>query len=213
MIASAGSSGRPNIPSAIVTVMQVMYTQIGPTGATGASGPSFTSLFTYKVGDTGPGGGIIFFVDRFNEYPDFTYLEAIPPSEVIAAGSGWSQWSPIDYTSTAVSGADLRKLGGGHQNTIDICAQGTNLSQPAAGVCSTIEYGGQTDWYLGSVSELSLIYNVCFFQLGINYPIATYWSSSEYSATHAWTIEFSTSLAIGRAKGTTSYYAIPMRRF
>ena len=31
--------------------------------------------FTYKVGDTGPGGGVIFFVDRYDEYAGFTYLE------------------------------------------------------------------------------------------------------------------------------------------
>ena len=33
---------------------------------------------TYKIGDRGPGGGFIFFVDLYDQYPGFTYLEAAP---------------------------------------------------------------------------------------------------------------------------------------
>ena len=30
--------------------------------------------FKYNIGDKGPAGGRIFFVDRFNDYPSFDYL-------------------------------------------------------------------------------------------------------------------------------------------
>lgn len=32
----------------------------------------------FKIGDTGPAGGIIFYVDYFNEFQDFTFLEVSP---------------------------------------------------------------------------------------------------------------------------------------
>ena len=32
----------------------------------------------HKIGSNGPGGGFIFFVDLYDQYPGFTYLEAAP---------------------------------------------------------------------------------------------------------------------------------------
>ena len=49
----------------------------GADGAAGANGNGY-GPFSYKIGDTGPGGGIVFFVDRYNEYSGFTYLEVAP---------------------------------------------------------------------------------------------------------------------------------------
>ena len=54
----------------------------GADGAAGANGNGY-GPFDYKIGDTGPGGGIVFFVDRYNEYSGFTYLE-VAPNEVDA---------------------------------------------------------------------------------------------------------------------------------
>ena len=68
----------------------------GGTGATGATGPTGAPSFTVQsvcgaaasspcvVGATGPGGGIVVFVDYNNEYADFDYLEAGP---VVIPGS------------------------------------------------------------------------------------------------------------------------------
>ena len=39
--------------------------------------------YRYKVGQRGPGGGVIFFVDYNNEYARFNYLEAAPENSVI----------------------------------------------------------------------------------------------------------------------------------
>ena len=54
----------------------------GAKGTDGADGSGY-GPFDYKIGDTGPGGGIVFFVDRYNEYSGFTYLE-VAPNEVDA---------------------------------------------------------------------------------------------------------------------------------
>jgi hypothetical protein len=55
----------------------------GTDGAAGADGTGY-GPFSYKIGDTGPGGGIVFFVDRYSEYSGFTYLE-VAPNEVDAS--------------------------------------------------------------------------------------------------------------------------------
>lgn len=67
----------------------------GPTGPAGSQGPAGISApvvtgancigtkCTYKVGDTGPGGGKIFFVDYNDNYEGFNYLEI--------ANQGWAQ--------------------------------------------------------------------------------------------------------------------------
>jgi hypothetical protein len=61
----------------------------GPSGPAGISAPVATGTncigtkCTYKVGDTGPGGGIIFFVDYHDNYEGFNYLEI--------ANQGWAQ--------------------------------------------------------------------------------------------------------------------------
>jgi hypothetical protein len=49
---------------------------------------SYSLQAGYKVGDVGPAGGIIFFVDYNNEYPDFNYLEVSP---YIAANNAITQ--------------------------------------------------------------------------------------------------------------------------
>ena len=146
--------------------------------------------FTYKVGDTGPGGGTIFFVDRFNEYADFTYLELAPSSTQTLRT--WAPSTPTNYQNLAVTGADSKALGAGYQNTIDIVAQGhTNPATSAARYCSDLVSGGQSDWYLPSVGEMKMICEVAYLQLGITTLLVdTYWTSSETSGSHAWYVNF-----------------------
>lgn len=170
--------------------------------------------FGYKVGDTGPGGGIIFFVDRFNEYADFTYLEVATIGAEVQRT--WAPSSPVNYQSTVVSGADSKALGTGYQNTIDIVAQGhTSTSTSAAKYCDARVAGGQSDWYLPSLSELRLIFELFrnkdiggFTQTGGTY----YWSSSESDATLAYVLGFQDGTEGGDLK-SNSYYVRPMRRF
>ena len=68
----------------------------GADGAAGANGNGY-GPFDYKIGDTGPGGGIVFFVDRYNEYSGFTYLE-VAPREIDANSNGVAD--AIDWSDT-----------------------------------------------------------------------------------------------------------------
>jgi hypothetical protein len=125
---------------------------------------------TCVVGDIGPGGGIIFYVDNvsgFNCGPTFTatcrYLEVAP--------AGWNGGSdPLStatntaYQSTAVPGIvsrnpvfnDPSEIGLGYQYTLAFIAQG-NDGTTAPGQARAYNGGSKTDWYLPTTSELNLL--------------------------------------------------------
>ena len=166
--------------------------------------------FLYKVGDTGPGGGIIFFVDRYNEYADFSVLEVAPVS--VQVQRPWAT-NINSNQSTLVSGADSKALGGGYQNTIDIVAQTGNVAATcAAAYCLDLVSGGQSDWYLPSIAEIKTVFNVVYLELGISGFVADiYWSSSEGTAGLALGQQFPGNQT-NNFKSSNSYVR-PVRRF
>jgi hypothetical protein len=132
----------------------------------------------YKVGDTGPGGGTIFYVDRFNEYSDFNYLEIAPDSTRVLRT--WAQSAPTNYQSTAVSGAGRFALGTGSLNTAEIVAQGnSNPATCAATYCDSLVSGGQSDWYLGSLAEMKLANEVLHQSFSTSWYSGYYWTSTQ----------------------------------
>lgn len=165
----------------------------------------------YKVGDTGPGGGIVFYVDRFNEYSGFTYLEVAPVG--VQVQRSWATNANSNQT-TAVSGADSRGLGAGYQNTIDIVAQTGNVAATcAAAYCAGLVSGASSDWYLPSISELELVRNVVYNEIGVGGFInGGYWSSTENSTSTAWYHTFHQAGLITQAK-SQNFYVRPVRRF
>jgi hypothetical protein len=167
--------------------------------------------FTYKVGDTGPGGGIIFFVDRLNEYSGFTYLEVAPVSTQVQRT--WATDVNSNQT-TAVSGADSKALGAGYQNTLDIVAQTGNVAAScAAAYCADLVSGGQSDWYLPSLAEIKMVYDVLHINLGVgDFSPDHYWSSSEFDADEAWLQAFNLGLQGSYYKLNLDYVR-PVRRF
>lgn len=162
----------------------------GPMGATGQQGPQgldWRASFEYKIGDTGPGGGFIFYVDYFDQYPDFTYLEAAPKD----VGSVY-QW--CDKTSTSIpitSGWQGDGVGRGQANTnamLAICASGA-----ASAADIYVAPNGTSDWFLPSWDELDKMYrNLRQSGLG-RFSGAWYWSSSEtnfLNGRYAWSVNF-----------------------
>jgi hypothetical protein len=125
---------------------------------------------TCVVGDIGPGGGIIFYVDNgsgFNCGPTFTstchYLEV--------AQAGWnggsdplSAWANTAYQSTLVPGivsrnpayTDPSEIGLGYQYSLAAIVQG-NDATTAVGQARAYNGGSKSDWYLPTTSELNLL--------------------------------------------------------
>jgi Protein of unknown function (DUF1566) len=160
------------------------------------------------VGDTGPGGGVVFYVSASN----FTsigsacntackYLEAAPANTDGDPTRSWATDVNSNRT-TAVTGADGTAIGTGYQNTLDIVAQTGNVAGSSAAVLALSFRGGsKTDWHLPSKDELNqlcryawtlAISNTTTTCIGMSGSIRTgfsadsYWSSSEFSANFAW---------------------------
>jgi hypothetical protein len=166
----------------------------GPAGATGSSGIAITQLSICgasgtslcKVGVQGPGGGTIFFVDYNDIYPTFNYLEAAPTS----CESASKRWSSANTNVTAAGSWAGRAVGAGQANTVAIKAvfTGDTSTNNAAYFATSCSAGGKSDWFLGSLGEMKLMYDNL---QGVGEFVEDYyWSSTDYDAGNAWHVVF-----------------------
>jgi alpha-tubulin suppressor-like RCC1 family protein len=152
------------------------------------------------IGDTGPGGGKVFFVDTLDEYLGFDYLE-VAPSDSTGA------WCDASNAATSVSAARANDLGSGISNTqgvLAVCDTG------AASSARDHRGGGLTDWFLPTIAEMAKIRD--------NLPgvlsSASYWTSYQSdSASSAVTYDPSTGATTNVAKSTSSTLFRPIRAF
>ena len=159
-------------------------------GSTFTMGASNVTLYVkwtplYALRDTGPAGGLIFYVKEGGYSDGWMYLEAAP-SDQDYAGDYTPEWG---CSGTLIDGADGTAVGTGEQNTIDILA-GCATVGIAADICANLSLGGYSDWFLPSKDELNLMYtNLKVAGVG-DFANSNYWSSSEFSATFAWPQDF-----------------------
>jgi hypothetical protein len=202
-------SGTPTSIAAATT-----YT-VTANNASGSATRTFTLTITgvvYTVGQTGPGGGKVFYVADipFTCGPTLnltcSYLEAAPTTGT----SSWSDTSLL-YTWSGITGTVIGTtstgVGSGYKNTLAIIGQSSTSSK--AGTISQAYRGPNnlTDWHLPSQDELN---QMCKWARGVawisdatlcaggainspTYGADTsgfasdyYWSSSEYDASDAW---------------------------
>lgn len=132
---------------------------------------SFTSYDIYALRDTGPAGGLIFYITN-NGGGSFTYYEAAPSDQATA-----QIWSNITNVLIGTTGT---AIGTGQANTTAIIAQ-------------TVVFD---DYYMPSKDELQLLIDYMYSIPGRTPDdyAGMIWSSSEYSATGAWRYNFSAQL-------------------
>jgi hypothetical protein len=190
---------------------------IGSTGMAVSSGTgTFTVIFTapvaqssnvfkltiqsgantpyYQIGNIGPGGGFIYYVndDGFDCGSSFTstgsptgkkcnYLEVAP--------SGWNvgsdpkkPWAASAYTSADVSAIsndasplnNASAIGLGYKNSVAIVAQNgaynASSNNFAAGAARAYAGGSKSDWYLPTTTELNLL---CQWNVGVAPSVTT----------------------------------------
>ena len=140
----------------------------------------------YKVGDTGPAGGKVFYLS------DATGLHGLEAAPVDQAYAKWGCYGTVvGGTGTAV--------GKGKANTAAIkakCGAGT-----AAQIAASYSLNGFKDWYLPSNDELDLLYAQKVSVSGFANP--GYWSSTEYDAELAWYQNFINSYKYYNFKNNT----------
>ena len=199
------------------TETKVTLNQTGAAGTNGTNGTNATVAITQqsvcdgsdadvianevcKIGMTGPGGGVIFFVDYNDQYVGLNYLEAAP--------QGWSNGLPnvnlgdvtgeIPGTATVdpkmkwcsntssllgLNAWSNSAVGAGASNT---STADTTCAGGAIQAASDYAGGSQSDWFLPSVGEAMLMYTNLRQQGVGGFASDYYWSSSEYDATSAW---------------------------
>ena len=141
----------------------------------------------YRVGDTGPAGGLIFYENPNYGGDGWRYLEAAPFDQ--SEGAKWGCFR------NAIAGARGTSVGSGRQNTADMLAA---CAEPgsAARLCADLSVNGVRGWFLPSEAELDLMYrNLKAKGLGSFRDAGAsdnfnYWTSSQQSADMAAHIDF-----------------------
>jgi uncharacterized repeat protein (TIGR02543 family) len=186
----------------------------------------------FALGDTGPGGGIIFYVNSagfevqgytggtgaFNSYTA-RYLEAAPAD----AASGAVDWSEnftliAGITTFANNTApEASIIGNGRKDTMIIVNFLATFPETdkAAQLCASYSNNGLSDWFLPSLGELYAIYTSGVVS---GFSGNVYWSSSQqdtYSnGSDAWGVFFTTGNRVSSSKkGSPNWRVRAIRAF
>lgn len=148
---------------------------------------SFSTIHKiYQIGETGPGGGMVFDTDSNGHG-----LEVAPTN-----AEAFRQWG---CAGSGISGTSNAK-GSGQANTT-LIINGCSETNIAARHCDDLVSGGKSDWYLPSRDELSLIYNnLVKAGKGTFAGNYFYWSSSQASSTNAHTMDMNSGTPISLSK-------------
>jgi hypothetical protein len=187
------------------------YSYTPPGGGASSSGTAKKSIFvaqvtvsiTHSVGDTGPGGGIIFYVSPAGFISGGLichYLEAA------SSDSGPADWG-ANGTSTGTTGT---AIGTGYSNTqaIILALSGLSETGKAAQLADAYSNNGKSDWFLPSQGELQALY-----QSGITGLGSSVWSSTEDDASNAWSVGYAGPPGYWSDSKTATLECRPIRAF
>ena len=180
------------------------------------------SKWLYAIGDTGPGGGKIFYFDpagipMADGGRPCHYFEAAPTDAGLAClwttnttyADNWIGGGPQDYSVESITST---AIGDGRKNT-QLIYDVSTTDFPVVNACRSYESGGKTDWFLPSGDELIEL-STQREQLGLTFTAPSYWSSSETSWASAHTVCLTPTGSAGSAgKGGAPYNVRPIRAF
>lgn len=183
----------------LLSVPYALYAKSAGTVSGGGSGGNFTHYIGEQFG-----GGVIFHLWKDAQGAEHGLI-------VDKTDLSTSQvWSNRD---TSLIGASAQSSWDGLSNSNAIVGQAGHTSSAAA-LCLNSTNSGQSDWYLPSIDELSLLWQNRF---NVNKSLSTiggatalsfsasYWSSSEYDAYYAWDFDFINGSAFYNNKVTTLF--------
>jgi len=188
---------------------------------------------SYKLGDIGPGGGIIFYVADGKEGRPFGFTVQMEPSSnnytahyLEAAPAGWYgtpvdpqiNWATTGSTAATTFLGTAEGLGTGRRNTSIIIAEDGGAS--AARDCFNYGTAPYKDWFLPSYDEIVLLSQQQSIVGGIVdiTGLNSYWTSTEPSdgvgATAARRLYVFDGSFVGHgSKGSANAYVRPIRAF
>jgi hypothetical protein len=131
---------------------------------------------TYKIGDTGPAGGFIFY-DKGNNSGGWRYLEAAPASTERTLPffvEGYGMYNSVKCGD--------KRVGAGKENTriwMQIISKEGGGINTAQWYCDQLTANGYDDWYLPTEDELLYMYNSFSNGLG-DFQGKEYWASNDF---------------------------------
>lgn len=179
-----------------------------------ASSDTGGSSMTYRVGETGPGGGLVFLISGGKTYE-------MAPKTWNGGGEDPSKEFCMD-TVFAFTGAFGTAVGTGTTNTAEMVIASVACNPEAADAVraypGTDSSAGQ--WFLPSKDELNAMYNYSqisgFNAVTYGFESGFYWSSSRLSSSStsysSWWQRF-TSGTTGSEDQDVPYYVRPIRSF
>jgi len=162
-----------------------------------------TGAIQYNIGDTGPAGGIVFYVTGNGMHG----LEAAPEDQDGGTGVIWNNRRLFTQTSAVKKG-----INDGSFNT-DLIIINQGEGSYAALVSANYNGGGYENWYLPSKDELNLIYNNLYLTGLVSFANDPYWSSSEQNNSSAWGQLFSSGYQTNYGKGKNNNRVRAIRAF
>jgi hypothetical protein len=213
------------------TAYTITYTVSGLTVATATvtlAALTCATGGTCIVGDTGPGGGKIFykattpFACGPTRSATCTYLEAAPALWFAGLADPTRRWAKTTHQNTAVNNATspetatATEIGWGYRNTRAIILQGnsdTATSAAALADSHTVTVSGVVydDWFLPSKDELAQLYSQKA-TVG-DFVASIYSSSSETSEVQAWSQLFTNGSQFSVYDKVNPFYVRPVRAF
>jgi len=181
------------------------------------SAPESQPVKVYKVGDTGPAGGIIFY-DKGNNSGGWRYLEAAPANterELVSYGDSRppayaGAWNSRLYDDTQSD----QRLGSGKLTTrkmMEVIAKQGGGINTAGWYCDGLVVNDFDDWYLPTIDELLLMYaNLASNNLG-SFQSRKYWSSNSRNTRYG--IDFSSGNTFSEDGSGSKHYVRACRQF
>ncbi|GHV49554.1 hypothetical protein AGMMS49579_01590 [Spirochaetia bacterium] len=162
------------------------------------------AMSAYKVGDTGPAGGIVFYV-KDNNSNGWRYLEAAP-ADTEQQSKGF--FSPAIFRKYELND---RRLGAGRKNTRNFMSffeqEGGGIGT-AMWICDNLAVNGFDDWYLPSQEELlCMYYNLYKPGLG-DFKTMWYLSSTAADNMPNTAVNFASGRDAGRSGGVVEIRAV-----
>jgi hypothetical protein len=147
----------------------------------------FSTNSDYGVGDAGPAGGIIFDVDAYGKSGKYSEIFIIPSTNLPWGCNGIEVGNLSVQSGDAISNTNKinQQCGGGS----------------AANYCLNYSINGYADWYLPTVGELSDIYYSNKYG-NFSFPADSYWTSSEYDESNAYSVDFSSGTWVHLSKSS-----------
>jgi hypothetical protein len=194
---------------------------IGLTGPQGPAGANGTNAMltcaqggTCVLGDTGPGGGIVFYVQSPTTAYPWRYMEVAPgtwngggsdPQSIWCSNT--SSFVPNLLTGSSDTVQTFMNPGAGYSNTQKML-RGCTFG--AANVVAAYKGGGKSDWHLPSAYELAILGDS---RLALGSMGSFYWSSSENSAGVSWLGFLNNNGLAPYTKSLDIAYVRPVRSF